>query len=167
MRWKDYLIFCQGTRAPTWSGLVACFQLLFLSLSLLHQNQITPDLLLFLEHYRFIPASDYSLCLEFSASRFLSGCFLFVILNWIILGHGGYSGYCRVYNSIPGLCPSASTTTFQLWKPKLAQKLSLMELHTVKEWFFLTLVFYLRLANTQNYLEEITSYDGPLQNPQK
>lgn len=33
--------------------------------------------------------------------------------------------------------------------------------------FFLTLVFYLHLANTQNYLEEITSYDGPLQNPQK
>lgn len=33
--------------------------------------------------------------------------------------------------------------------------------------FFLTLAFYLHLANTQNYLEEITSYDGPLQNPQK
>lgn len=32
--------------------------------------------------------------------------------------------------------------------------------------FFWTLVFYLHLANTQNYLEEITSYDGPLQNPQ-
>ena len=54
-------------------------------------------------------------------------------------------------------------------------KLSLMELHTVKEvlfffvfvFFFLTLAFYLHLANTQNYLEEITSYDGPLQNPQK
>lgn len=28
-------------------------------------------------------------------------------------------------------------------------------------------IFYLHLANTQTYLEEITSYDEPLQNPQK
>ena len=77
---------------------------------------------LFLEHCRLIPALDCSLCLEFSALRFLSGCFLLVMLNWVILAHGGSSGHGRVFNNISGLCPSASTRHFQLWKPKLAQE---------------------------------------------
>lgn len=46
-------------------------------------------------------------------------------------------------------------------------KSPLVEIHTVKEFFFFTLIFYLHIANTQNYLEEIASYDEPLQNPQK
>lgn len=100
-----------------------------------------------------------------------------VILNWIILGRGAALDIVGCLQHLWPL-PVSFNHTFPVVETKTGPegrrgKLSLMELHTVKEvlffvgFFFLTLTFYLHLANTQNYLEEITSYDGPLQNPQK